>query len=259
LLSGEDGNDTLRGNSANDILQGGNGNDILSDTAGNNLLNAGAGNDTLTGASGNELFIGGTGSDSITTGSGMDIIAFNAGDGQDTVVASTGADNTISLGGGIRYSDVALSKSGNDLILKTGATDSVTLQNWYASPLNHSVINLQFVVEASSDYNSASADTLLNQKVQSFNFNTLASDFDTALAANPTMTSWAVMSDLLSVHLAGSDTAAIGGDLTYQYNLNGTLAGIGLAPAQTELSSLNNTPQTLQSLASLQVGSVRLG
>ncbi|MEO8342521.1 MAG: calcium-binding protein, partial [Gallionella sp.] len=258
LLSGDAGTDTLLGNSANDILQGGIGNDSLSDIAGNNLLDGGAGSDTLTGANNNDLFLGGVGSDLINTGSGMDMIAFNTGDGQDTVVASTDTDNTISLGGGIRYSDLSLSKSGNNLVLNIGAADSVTLQNWYASPLNHSVLNLQVVVEASLDYNASSADILLNQKIQNFDFNTLVSHFDTALANN---TSWDLMNDLLSVHLAGSDTQAIGGDLAYQYNMSGTLAGIGLASAQAELgnASFGSASQDLQSLASLQVGAVRLG
>ena len=259
LLNGGAGNDTLAGDTGNDILEGGADNDTLSDSAGNNLFNGGAGTDTLTGNIGKELFIGGTGNDTITTNTGADIIAFNKGDGQDTVVASTGADNTISLGGGISYSNLSLSKSGTNLVLATGNGDQVTLQNWYSSTSNHSVINLQIVLD-NMTYNPASMDVMLNKQVQKFDFAAITNDFDAALAANPTMSSWSMTNDLLTRHLSGSDTEALGGDLAYQYNLNGTLAAIGLTPAQSILgnASFGTAPQTLQPLASLQTGAARL-
>ena len=260
LLNGGAGNDVLNGDAGNDTLEGADGNDTLSDTAGNNLFNGGAGDDILTGSTGNELFIGGTGNDTITTGTGADIIAFNQGDGQDTVVASTAADNTLSLGGGINYQNLSMSKSGNDLILATGNSDQITLQNWYSGTGNHSVANLQLVLDAST-YNAGSADPLLNQQVQDFDFAALAQAFDQALVANPTLTAWNLTDSLLSAHLAGSDTAALGGDLAYQYNLNGTLAGIGLASAQTVINdaSFGTTAQQLHSSADLQTGTARLG
>lgn len=260
LLNGGAGNDILNGDAGNDVLEGADGNDTLSDTAGNNLFNGGAGTDILTGSTGNELFIGGTGNDTITTGTGADIIAFNKGDGQDTVVASTGADNTIALGGGINYQGLTMSKSGNNLILATGNSDQITLQNWYSGTTNHSVANLQLVLDAGT-YNASSSDPLLNQQVQSFDFAALAQAFDQALAANPTLTAWNLTDSLLSAHLAGSDTAALGGDLAYQYNLNGTLAGIGLGSAQTVINdaSFGVSAQQLHPLAGLQTGAVRLG
>ena len=88
-----------------------------------------------------------------------------------------------------------------------------------------------------------------------------AVDFDTALAANPTLTAWSMTDALLNAHLASSDTAALGGDLAYQYNQNNTLAGIGLASAQTVMNDANfgTAPQTLKPLNELQVGGVRLG
>jgi trimeric autotransporter adhesin len=265
LLNGGTGNDVLNGDTGNDVLEGADGNDTLSDTAGNNLFNGGAGTDTLAGNTGNELFIGGTGNDTLTTGTGADIIAFNKGDGQDTVVASAGADNTLSLGGGIDYQSLTMSKSGNNLILKTGPStgsgqaDQITLQNWYIGTTNHSVANLQLVLDAGS-YNANSTDPLLNQQVQSFDFAALAQAFDAALAVNPGLTSWGLTDSLLSAHLAGSDTAALGGDLAYQYNLNGTLAGIGLGSAQEVINdaSFGISAQQLHPLAGLQTGTARL-
>jgi hypothetical protein len=66
---------------------------------------------------------------------------------------------------------------------------------------------------------------------------------------------------LTSFQLAGSDTAALGGDLAYQYGKNGTLAGMGLTAAQDVIgdSNFGTQAQTLHPLAGLQTGSVRLG
>ena len=62
------------------------------------------------------------------------------------------------------------------------------------------------------------------------------------------------------MHLAGSDTDAIGGDLAYRYGLAGSLAGLAFTPVQNELSSeqFGSAPQTLQPLANLQSGLVKL-
>ena len=153
-----------------------------------------------------------------------------------------------------------MSKTGNDLILSAGNNDQITLQNWYSDTANHSIANLQIVLDAGA-YNASSSDPLLNQQVQSFDFALLAQNFDQALAADPTLTAWNLTDALLSAHLAGSDTAALGGDLAYQYNFNGTLAGIGLTAAQAELgnASFGVAPQLLQPLAGLQTGAARLG
>ena len=68
------------------------------------------------------------------------------------------------------------------------------------------------------------------------------------------------MNALLDAHLAGSDSEAIGGDLAYQYGLNGTLAGIGLTAAQEVLNApqFGAAPQALRPLAGLQQGQYRL-
>jgi hypothetical protein len=250
----------------NNILQGGSGNNILIDISGNNLFDGGNGADQLSGGAGNELFIGGAGKDTITTGAGADIIALNRGDGQDTVIAGTGADNTISLGGGIGYQDLAMSKSGSDLILDTGlstgsgkAHDQIILKDWFASTANRSVVNLQIVLD-NMTYNPASLDTMVNRQVQHFDFAALAQSFDQALATNPTLAAWNLSDSLLNSHLAGSDTEALGGDLAYQYNLNGSLAGMGVTSAQAVISDTNfgTSAQQLHPLEELQTGTVRL-
>jgi len=260
LLDGGAGNDVLKGGQGNDILEGGSGADTLTDKSGNNVLNGGKGNDVLMGGRGNELFIGGKGNDSISTGKGSDIIAFNRGDGTDTVDASRGQDNTLSLGGGIRYKDLALSRNNDDLIVEVGKGETITLTDWYASSKNESVLNLQVITDAMKSYDPNSSNPLLNKRVNDFDFTALVSQFDQARAANPNLDQWSMMNSLLDAHLTGSDTEALGGDLAYQYGHAGTVSGIGLTAAQDVLNSpqFGTQAQTLHPLETLQEGTVKL-
>lgn len=260
LLRGNTGNNALAGGGGVDILEGGSGNDTLSISPGSGLLNGGAGTDSLLGASGNDLFIGGIGNDTIATGQGADIIVFNQGDGSDTVAASTGADNTLSLGGGTLYADLLFQKSGNDLILKVGATDQITFASYYAATTNRSVSTLQVVIEGTAEYLPGGGDALRDNKVEAFDFAQLVAAFDAALLADPNLTSWALSSALAGNALGGSDTAALGGDLAYRQNLFGTLSDVAFIPAQGILGAagFGSSAQALQTLASLQDGTARL-
>jgi Ca2+-binding RTX toxin-like protein len=260
LVRGNTAVNTLNGGSGNDILEGGTGNDILTDTSGTALFNGGAGSDTITGGAGAEIFLGGLGNDTYTTAAGNDIILFNKGDGQDTFATGGTGSDVISLGGGITYAEMSFSKVSNDLVLKMGATDQITFKNWYAATPSKPVAKLQVMAEAMADFAPGGSDPLRDQKVENFNFAGLAGAFDAARTANPTLTSWALTNALSSFQLAGSDAAALGGDLAYQYGKNGTLAGIGLTPALGVLgdAALGTTAQSLASLSSLQTGSVRL-
>lgn len=260
LLVGNGENNTLNGAAGNDILQGGGGMDTLIDTSGNGLLDGGTGNDILIGGTGRELLVGGIGDDTITTSGGADIIAFNLGDGQDTVVASNGKDNTVSLGKGIQYADLLFKKSNTDLIFVTGSREQLTFKDWYVNTNNRSVKNLQMVIEGTADYNAALADALNNKKIQQFNFDSLVTAFDQARVADPALTSWALSSSLLGFHLGGSDTAAIGGDLTYQYAKNGDMSNISATPAQSILGNaqFGNAAQDFLPVGSSRDSSTRL-
>ena len=252
----------------NDILRGGAGNDTLKDSAGNNLLDGGTGNDTLTGNSGNEMFIGGAGNDTINTGSGADIIAFNRGDGMDVVndSPSTGPGqvlgDTISLGGGIRYSDIALSKVNNDLILEVGLSSSgkseqLTLSNWYNTGANYKgVVDLQVMADAIAGFGSASGDPLMNRTVQNCNFAAIAASFDQARGSSSTLMHWKATNSLLAAHLSGSDNSAFGGDLAHQYGTNGSMSGMSLVAAQNVLNvpQFGAQAQALRPLQGLQGG-----
>jgi Ca2+-binding RTX toxin-like protein len=269
-LSGMDGNDTLwgdlgddvmNGNNGNDLVQGGAGNDTLSDTAGNNVLDGGAGTDTITGGSARDMIIGGAGADTITTGGGADVIGFNKGNGADIVNASIGTDDTLTLGGGLAYSDLKLKKSGLDLILDASNGDQITFKDWYQTGVNNkSVLNLQVVADAMAAFNPAGTDPLLNKKLVQFNFSGIVNAFDAALAVDPTITSWNVSNALAGNYVSGSDVAAIGGDFAYDFGHRNALTDIGAGAAQAVLAgaTFGTAAQTLQAAATLYSGTVRL-
>lgn len=205
----------------NDVLQGMGGNDILTDTAGNNLFDGGIGADVINAGDGNDLAIGGKNNDTINTGKGSDLILFNKGDGADNILASVGSNDTLSLGGAFAYSDISLTKSANNLILKVGASDQITFKGWYdAAANNKSILNLQIIAEAVQGFSLGSSDTLRNNRVETFKFSNLVAEFDAAGAK----ANWQLTDTRLIAHLsAGSDNAAIGGDIAYQYGKAGSL------------------------------------
>ncbi|MEO8442062.1 MAG: hypothetical protein ABI547_06205 [Betaproteobacteria bacterium] len=189
------------------------------------------------------------------------MIAFNRGDGHDIVAASSGQDNTVSLGGGIAYGDLFLSKQGTSLVLQTGTNEDITFKDWYSNTANRSVINLQVIAEAMSGFAPGGSDTLFDNKIERFDFNRLVQRFDQAREASASNANhWALMNSLLDAHLAGSDTEAVGGDFAYRYGLHGDLSGIATNAAQAILASaqFGAAPQALLPLAGLQDGLVKL-
>ncbi len=263
ILYGGAGNDTLYAGNGNDVVQSDNGHDVIDTGEGNDLVEAGDGNDIISTGAGRDWIAGGKGDDAINAGSGRNVFAFNRGDGADTITNSLFGNDTISIGKEINYADLVLTKSGNDLVLGMGQDDSITLSGWYTDPSRHGVGRLQVVTAAQGgDYNAASSDKTRNQKVELYDFDKIVQRYDAAHAASPALDQWAVMNGLLDAHLLGSDTAAIGGDLSYQYAANGSLTGIGLNAAQDILSSASfnsATPQALQSRTQLEQGAIKLG
>jgi Ca2+-binding RTX toxin-like protein len=257
-LAGLAGHDSVRGNGGNDILQGGFGDDLLHGNAGVNLLDGGVGDDVLTGGTESDLFIGGRGEDVITTNSGADVIVFNRGDGLDAVNASSEADNTLSLGGGLVYGQLSISRAGYDLVLDAGPGDQISFKNWYRG--KRSISTLQMVLDGSADYLPDGADPARDNLVETFDFGGMVAAFDAAYAEDPALTAWSLSNALAEFHLSGSDIEALGGDLAYQYGKSGNLSNVGLMAAQSTLSDpeFGTAAQMLKPLASLQEGVVRL-
>jgi Ca2+-binding RTX toxin-like protein len=138
-LAGGAGNDNLDGGSGDDALDGGDGNDVISDGSGANTLKGGLGSDMITGRGTME---GGKGDDWITGSSyySADTYIFNLGDGKDSIYdygypgsLDSAYNDTLQFGAGIAASDVTVLHSGNDLVFRVGATDQVTVKDWFSS------------------------------------------------------------------------------------------------------------------------------
>ncbi len=258
--------DTVIAGAGNDIVHAGNGRDVVQAGAGadridsgndNDLVDAGIGDDFIASGNGDDWMAAGRGNDLIDGGNGRNLYAFNRGDGADILGNSGNGRDTISLGGRIRYADLSLAKAGNDLVLGVGSGDSMTLKNWYVGNNAKGVARLQ-VITVGGDYDASSSDKTRNQQVELFDFAKLVQKFDAARAANTANANgWAVMNSLLAAHLQGSDTAALGGDLSFQYATTGSLGGIGLSAAQSSLAAGTGW-QTLKPRSELEQGSVRL-
>ena len=225
LIQGSSGNDQIRGggasfandkywhpleprdferdtyNSGNDALFGGDGNDELYGDDGSNLLVGDAGADVLR-TRGSTLFIGATGADIIESW-GDSIVAMNRGDGGDMFLVG-GSPVVLSIGGGITLSDITLSRSGDDLRVGLGMSDSVLFQEWY---LGTRSVTLQ-VIEGS---------------VATYDFNAAVSHFDSLRSQNPSLTNWQAQGVLQSHALQSLSSSAYGGELAYQYAMTGNL------------------------------------
>lgn len=250
-LSGDGGSDDLNGAAGNDVIQGDGANDKMLDFAGNNLLDGRGGNDDLYDGAGNALLAGGRGADRITLGGGRDIVAFNRGDGRDTVRGVGTA--VLSLGGGIEYRDLALRKSGADLLVEVGGGERITLKDWYADPQHQVVTTMQVVAETMQAPYPAAYGALFAEKVQWFDFSAIVAAFDGARASTANLGRWQMMDRLAAAHLGGSSSEALGGDLAHQYGLNGAFTGIGLGAAQDVLGAagFGADRQALRPLAEL--------
>lgn len=141
-LNGADGNDTLRGAGGNDVLDGNAGDDALYGDAGDDTLRGGIGNDVLEGSQGNDVLEGGFGNDTLNGGEGDDSYVFGLGDGKDTVreqgyLPDGGGNDSLRIRAGVSAGDVAISRSGNDIVVSlpsrlengVSVTDSVRLQS----------------------------------------------------------------------------------------------------------------------------------
>lgn len=254
----------------NDILRGGAGNDLITDLSGQNLLDGGAGSDVLLDGGGNSVLIGGKGNDVLKLGQGHDVLVFNRGDGRDTVIGGGGiaANDTLVLGGGIRYEDLSFRRDGRDLVLRIGQDncdpDQIRLENWYLG--HRSISRLEIAIDTADAYQAGSPDPLLNRRTQSFDFEGLVARFNEmsegACDAGwlRQTSSWSLTGALMDFHLGGTDDAVTGGDLSHYYAHQGTLSGLSLGLAQAALAraDLGETQQSVSPLGVQASGAVRL-
>lgn len=114
--------------------------DQLNVKPGTNVLDGGLGNDLLIGSSGDDTLYGDAGNDLLDGGAGSDTYVFGRGDGQDRVVPDwasvPGQPDMLQLGAGIGLADLALSDQMGDLLISLkGGNDSITLANYFGSPV----------------------------------------------------------------------------------------------------------------------------
>ena len=120
VLVGNLGSDTLTSGNANDTVYGGSSTPVVNADG----TYANDGNDVLKGGKGNDVLEGGTGSDTYK---------FSIGDGSDSI---TDANLFVDATDVIEFSDVAstavlYSYSGDDLIIKYGTSDQLTVKNYF--------------------------------------------------------------------------------------------------------------------------------
>ncbi|QJP51531.1 hemolysin [Xylella fastidiosa subsp. multiplex] len=117
-IYGLDGNDEIYGGALADILDGGAGNDMLSGGGGADTLDGGSGNDTLNGGTGNDTY------------------RFAIGVGVDRIEDSDSTPGNTDV---VRFADVAstaltaLERKDNDLVIKYGTGDQLTISNYFYS------------------------------------------------------------------------------------------------------------------------------
>ncbi|SDG43841.1 Ca2+-binding protein, RTX toxin-related [Onishia taeanensis] len=142
-FDGLEGDDRIAGGSGNDTLKGGDGDDVLQGAADNDDIRGGNGADVLQGGDGADHLEGGVGDDTLEGGKGSDTYRFAAGWGSD-VIRDVGhyrdyqADtDVIAFGEGISPSEIAISRSGDDLILmRAGSDDRIQVDNYFQNDGN---------------------------------------------------------------------------------------------------------------------------
>lgn len=191
---------------------------------------------------GRGLLAGGAGNDKLYSApDAPTVVAFNKGDGTDTLYTQGAQEITLSLGGGIKYEDIKIKRSGKDLyfLFNAASTDSIKVANYYGVSANQRpMLALQMLNEPSAIYAPTGTDVLRDNKVEQFNGSTLVAAFDTAYQATASLrkgNAWAVMGTLLNAHLGGSNTSAVGGDLSYLYGQSAGLANVGVVAANSVL------------------------
>ncbi|MFM9267179.1 DUF192 domain-containing protein [Tychonema sp. BBK16] len=133
LIRGFAGNDNIQGLGGNDLIYGGQGDDLLAGNEGADTLAGGQGSDTIYGGQGDDVINGDRGQDLLIGAEGKDILTGGAGDDlfviEKIVAASSIAEadlitdfgngkDQIVLTNGMKFTDLDISVSGNQTVMK---------------------------------------------------------------------------------------------------------------------------------------------
>ena len=225
-LTGGTGQDLLYGDNGDDVVKGDGGNDTLYGYNGNDSLEGGTGNDTLYGEAGNDTLDGGAGNDYLSGNVGADVYLFGKGYGQDWLynydsdTQGTNADKVL-LGAGVLTTDVTLTRTYDDLILKiNGTDDQLTIQSYFYNEGvgNDPVETIQFADGTVWDVAAVKARVLAGTAGNDYIAGYASADNLSGLDGNDTIHGW-----------DGSDTltGGTGQDLLYGDNGDDVVKGDG--------------------------------
>ncbi|MBD2682122.1 MULTISPECIES: DUF4347 domain-containing protein [Nostoc] len=124
------------GNQVNSIITGSASANNLQGTSSDDLIFGFASNDTIVGGGGNDRIYGGFGTDNLTGGTGNDIFVIVQGEGRDTIKDFNLNEDLIALSSGISYSNLSITQSNNDTLIKIGTVSLALLTGITASNLN---------------------------------------------------------------------------------------------------------------------------
>ncbi len=133
-ISFTNSNGTISDFAASSFFNSNDGTTLAGGASANSLI-GGDGVDIINGNGGNDAFTGGRGNDTLNGGSGNDSYYFYQGDGLDKITDSGGTDKII-FGRGISAKNVNYYRVGNDMIVKYGDNDEITVKNQYLEATN---------------------------------------------------------------------------------------------------------------------------
>jgi len=109
-------------------------------------------------------------------------------------------------------------------------------------------------------WNDGVTEELRTRTVGIFDFQALADGFEQARAADPALQTWQLSNALLDACLGAGNTAALGGDLAYQYAVRGNLSGmdIGAATAVLADTQFGQSAQTVSPWGAISGGTALL-
>ncbi|WP_211243404.1 calcium-binding protein [Chitiniphilus eburneus] len=195
---GSEGADTINAaNVPNNRILALGGNDVVYGGTGADEIHGGEGDDTLYGKDGDDVLIGGAGVNRLYGGAGRDTYVLERGTGLDWIYAdstTSGVDDTVRMGAGIRPEEVDLRRYGNNLDIRVnnadGSTDLFAVDRYFnGSPISQVVFDDGTVWDRAElerrfvHYGSEGADTINAANVPSNRILALAGN-DTVYGAS---------------------------------------------------------------------------
>lgn len=225
IIYGNQGNNTLRGGAGDDVINGSQESSSAYQT--NYYFNAavgawvyGDGYNPVGRYDGNNILEGGTGNDTLKGGWRADTYVFNKGDGNDTIIeqlkdgdwdgVKTAYKDVIQFGADITASDIAMLRSGNDMVINVGVNtkDSITVKDWFVN-IDRQIEQFNF-----ADGSTLAASALMSQNgVGLSSAGTSGNDINTGTSFADILRGLAGNDNLSG--LAGNDILVGGTDIMY--------------------------------------------